>query len=337
VRPSQAVLSGTPVRLAELRFPARRVHVQRTRLAYIHLDNLLHFAKADRDARVDGYIVAYLPDELAVVFLREGEAITAVAFTERGRAVVPIPAVLDQIRDEVERGELAFCEAPPAQLAWMYQSGAAPARPIPIPPTAPREVFTELKRQRYAGILELIVDGGVSYFGFVDGRVQTAFLCDSPDPTAVEAYLDRVLAPRSEGSRTVAASLFPSVETLVPQASPVLVEAYRDVFWRIAETAEREVPGEGHQRALKVRDLLVSIHRPLAVLSTPREAELAPAVLAPEAMAFGLSDWSLQLLEQLEIIAPGVAPTVLRDATRPHRYVLQRAGFYQRLPWPVSW
>jgi hypothetical protein len=32
-----------------------------------------------------------------------------------------------------------------------------------------------------------------------------------------------------------------------------------------------------------------------------------------------------------------VARQVLKDATRDHRYVLQRAGFFTRLPWPVTW
>ena len=51
MRSSTAQLVDTPVRLADLRFPATQVHVHRTRLAYIHLDNLLHFGKIDRDGR----------------------------------------------------------------------------------------------------------------------------------------------------------------------------------------------------------------------------------------------------------------------------------------------
>jgi hypothetical protein len=39
----------------------------------------------------------------------------------------------------------------------------------------------------------------------------------------------------------------------------------------------------------------------------------------------------------LEVIAPGVAARVLRDAARDHRYVLQRAGFFTHLPWSVHW
>jgi hypothetical protein len=34
---------------------------------------------------------------------------------------------------------------------------------------------------------------------------------------------------------------------------------------------------------------------------------------------------------------PGTATKVLKDATREHRYVLQAAGFYGRLPWRVTW
>ena len=34
---------------------------------------------------------------------------------------------------------------------------------------------------------------------------------------------------------------------------------------------------------------------------------------------------------------PGTATKVLKDATREHRYVLQAAGFYGKLPWRVQW
>jgi len=37
------------------------------------------------------------------------------------------------------------------------------------------------------------------------------------------------------------------------------------------------------------------------------------------------------------VMMPGTAPKVLKDATREHRYVLQAAGFYARLPWQVTW
>ena len=53
-----------PVTPAALRFPSTRVLLPRTRLAYIHLRNLLNDAKRDRAARISGYVAVSLPDEL---------------------------------------------------------------------------------------------------------------------------------------------------------------------------------------------------------------------------------------------------------------------------------
>src|SRR5439155_1419112 len=78
-------------------------------------------------------------------------------------------------------------------------------------------------------------------------------------------------------------------------------------------------------------------HRAIAVLSVPRGAETPDAVVQPEELSSALTDWSLQLLEGVEVMMPGTAPKILREATREHRYVLQSSGFYGRLPWQVSW
>src|SRR5437762_12572163 len=105
MRQSTALLPETQVRLTELHFPHNRVHVHRTRLAFIHLDNLLHFAKIDRDGRLDGYVAAYLPDQVVLLLMRRGEVINSVSFTERSRQVVPIATALKDIQEEIERGD----------------------------------------------------------------------------------------------------------------------------------------------------------------------------------------------------------------------------------------
>jgi hypothetical protein len=337
VRHSVAILSGTPLRLAELCFPARRVQIHRTRLAFIHLDNLLHFAKIDRDGKIDGYIAAYLPDELALLFLRNGEVVTSVAFTDKGREIRPIAVTLKSLRDELERGELTFCEAPLEQLIWMYHSVAGPAQPRPVNPRDPRSLFLALQEEHYGGVLELIVNGAVSYLRFEDGKFQAGHFAAKEADEPVPAYLERIFADGPNGRPVVAAAGFAPGSRLDEQASPAMVQAYREVFWRIAEAAEQEVPGEAMTRALKLKDRLVPTHDALGVLATPRERELEPRLFTAEGITLSLSDWALQLLEQLEVIAPGAATQVLKHATRDHRYVLQRAGFFTRLPWPVSW
>src|SRR5439155_971772 len=52
MRASTARLMNSPVRLADLTFPQVNRLIHRTRLGFIHLDNLLAFAKRDRDGLV---------------------------------------------------------------------------------------------------------------------------------------------------------------------------------------------------------------------------------------------------------------------------------------------
>src|SRR6266568_3338032 len=54
MRASTARLTNSPVRLADLQFPQVNRLIHRTRLAFIHLENLLAYAKRDRDGRIDG-------------------------------------------------------------------------------------------------------------------------------------------------------------------------------------------------------------------------------------------------------------------------------------------
>lgn len=338
MRHSSAILSHTTVRLGELRFPAGRVHIARTRLAYIHLDNLLHFAKIDRDGRIDGYIVAYLPDEVALLFLQRGEVTTAAAFTESGRQVLPIASVLKRMREEMERGEIAYVEAPLAQLAWMYESCVGEPVPRPIVANDPSRLFQALQHERYSGILELISDGRVNYFRLEDGRYATGFFSDKPDGMPIPKYVEGLFAPHADGDRpSLAACSFAARADIPSQAAPPLIECYRDVYRRIVESAEHRVTGEGQGRATKIRDSLVATHVALIALATPADRDPQPLVATPEELTAALADWTHQLLEQLEIIAPGVAVEVLADATREQRFMLQKAGYFSRLPWQVTW
>jgi hypothetical protein len=340
MRPSIAQLADTTIRLADLAFPCGRVHVHRTRLAFIHLDNLLHFAKHDRDGRIDGYAAAYLPDELIVLLFRGGDVATAVRFGEKGRGVVPIGNALKRIRAEPERGELAFCDAPLRQLAWMYESCAGPAAPRALPVQAPALVAEQLREETYSGVLEVIVDGRVSYLLFQNGRSMDGYFQGGKvDPGAsLSARFDGLFAAAPDGTPPrVAAALFRPRDEVPSQAPDALLQIYRELFWAILAAAAVEVPDTAAKRALRLRDALSGIHKPLTAIGTPLDQEVVALVGTPGELTHALADWALQLLEELEILAPGIAPRVLRDATREHRFVLQKTDFYGKLPWTVTW
>jgi hypothetical protein len=324
--------------LAELRFPSIRVQIARTRLAFIHLDNLLHFAKIDRDGRVDGFVVAYLPNQVTVLFLRTGELVTAASYTEVGRMVQPIATALDLMRQERERGELCYCDAPHEQLAWMYQSLAAPAVTRELDVRRPESIFPTLQQEKFDGILELISDGRVNYLRFENGAFRDGHFCDRADGTPVPRHIESLFAPHEDGTRPqLAAAVFPGGSELPSQAPPELVQTYRDLFWGIVNVAERESGTDATKHAIKFRDLLRNVHGPLDAIGRPRDRDPIAIVSTPEELTYALSDWALQFLEQVEIVAPGVAPAVLKEATKEQRFLLQRAGFYERMPWTVHW
>ena len=338
MRQSVARLVDTAVRLSELQFPTDRVHIARTRLVFIHLDNLLHFAKADRDGRVDGLVAAYLPDALVLLLLRKGELATAVGMTEGGRLVLPIAEALDQVRAEAERSELLYADAPLEQLAWMYASCATPAMPRHVDPLHPEQLFPALRTERFAGVLELISNGRVSYLRFEGGEFARGYFAGRAPSVSVAKYIETLYEPASDGTPPrMAATVFPAADDLPMQAAPELIETYRRLFWAIVEAADAEAAGQATKHARRIRDLLSNVHQPLTAIGRPLDQEAADVVTTPEQLTYALSDWTLQLLEQVEIVAPGAAAEVLKRATHDQRYVLQKAGFYDRLPWAVAW
>ena len=338
MRASTARLMNSPVRLAELAFPQVNRLIHRTRLAFIHLDNLLAFAKRDRDGRVDGYITAYLPDECVLLFFRKGEAVNAASLHTAGRQVITITEALKRMRAEVERGELTYAAAPMEQLAWMYQACAVPVDMRVVDAAQPGAFFAAFARDKLSGILELTSNGRVSYVRFDVGRYHSGYFCDKPDVMAIPKFLEAQFHAGPDGQTPVlTAATFPYVAELPQQAPNALINTYRELYWRIVDEVDKEFPGEAKRRAQKVSAGIREAHKAITILSAARGAETPEAVVQPEELSNALTDWSLQLLEGVEVMMPGTAPKILREATREHRYVLQSAGFYTRLPWQVSW
>ena len=337
MRASTARLMNSPIRIADLSFPQAGRLVHRTRLAFIHLDNLLAFGKRDRDGRVDGYLTVYLPDECLIVFLRKGDAVNAASLHTNGRQVITITEALKRMRSEVERGELAFCVAPMAQLAWMYQSCAVELQSRTIDLKQPGTFLPSLRQERLTGVIELISDGRVSYLRFDGGRFDEGYFCDKPDDVPVATFLETQFRSNTGHPLALSAVVFPAVADLPAQAPTSLINTYRELYWRISDEVEKELPGQGRRRAQKVCTGIMGTHKALALLSAPRGVETPEAVVRPEDLSSALSDWSLQLLEGVEVMMPGTAPRILKEATKEHRYVLQSAGFYGHLPWQLAW
>jgi hypothetical protein len=270
--------------------------------------------------------------------LRKGEAVNAASLSTAGRQVITITEALKRMRTEVERGDLEYCAAPMEQLAWMYASCAGGYQSRFIDVNQPEKFFPVLQQEKVTGVLELISNGRVSYLKFDQGKYLSGHFCDKPDTLPPARYLESLFDPGPGGATpAMSAGTFPGADDLPAQAATALVDTYRELYWRIVDAVEREFPGEAKRRAQKVTSAIVGTHQALALLSVPRGTDTPDAVVRPEELSIALTDWALQLLEGAEVMMPGTATKVLKDATREHRYVLQAAGFYGKLPWRVTW
>src|SRR5690606_9932771 len=99
------------------RFPHEQSYLQRTKLRYINLPNVLSDGKRDRTARVPGYVLVYLGDAVDLLFLIDGEPATAARVSATWRGVVSVRSVLDRANAALERADVAYHGASLGQLS----------------------------------------------------------------------------------------------------------------------------------------------------------------------------------------------------------------------------
>lgn len=338
MRASSAVLVDTSVRLWDLRFPSRRTLLARTRGAYIHLDNLIAYSKRDRDGKVDAYLACYLPDEVVLLFFHTGELVNAAMVSPVGRFTAAISEALRHIRSEPERSEICFHEAPAEQLAAMYASCEQSPLDIKFDVTNPQSVFRPLVESGFNGLLELMADGKLNYLRVSSGRYAGGWFaeCDAAQPPT-EAVARLFQCPPGMARPNLSVKAFPGLDTLPHQATPALVAIFRRFAWDLVDLAEREMPGDAAKRAERLRTRLAANHEVLRNVGGPRGSQQADPITEPAALADGVAAWSREFLGELEIIHPGIAPRLLREAAREHRFALNALGFFEKLPWPIAW
>lgn len=337
MRASTARFLSSEVRLFDLEFPATARMIARTRLAFIHVENVLAYAKRDRDGMVDAYMAAYLPEELILLFFKKGELFNAATIRPDGRRLLPIAEAQRRMKAETERSEVVFCQAPAQQLLWMISACATAPRTRFVDPQQPEKLLDVFRAEIYDGVTELVIDGRVNYLQFVAGAFHGGFLHDQPPGVGPEKHLRAMLLPEGRPAREVVAHDLTPLPALPVQALPTQVKLFREVQARILTSADKELLGEAGRKHQRHSAGLATTHPALELLSAPEYGAPPALVVTGDELTAALAAWTAKLLGDVEIVSPGGALSVLREATREHRHQLQAAGFYERLPWPVSW
>lgn len=333
-----------PIAADGLRYPCTRVLLPRTRLAYIHLPNLLNDALRDRAARVFGYVAIWLEKELVMLYLQEGQVVTATVSPD-GRAWQPvaISEAVSKVPASPEYGAICFHEAPDEQLAAMYWSQAGHDEPWPseLAVHDPAAVLSFLMSQLFDGMLEVNVRGEFSYCTFRDGLPKRGYFSGGGEGT-VDERLRAVLrigaaAPAVAQSGELAVPKlrrFAIPPALPVQAAPALIAAYRQLMRQLVERLAQVGSPQAAQIAEQARLHLVATHPVLHHFALDGRTLRDPVVDA-KTLSASVAKWTADVLWGAG--AGGPPPEqLLADLGRERRHLLQSAGFWEALPWRVT-
>lgn len=330
-----------PLRAARLRFPCERVLLARTKLAYVHVRNLLTDAKRDRAARIFGFVAIWLPEEFLLLYIRSGEVVNAMALDDEGYRALSIADAIDLVPAEPELGEICFHEASDRQLACMHysQMEEPTAWPSELDPRDPEALFAHLGATTFDGMLEIVDDGAINYVILRDGLVEQCFLADGPSKSEEPEVL-RAQRPFTESVHRDKLGVFrwPVPPPLPVQANPSLIQAYRELTGALVERLiEAGNPG-APAVAEYARKALLPDHACLAGYSALSEVQdLRDPVVDAGALTTAIAQWVKEIILAAVDLDTTRPEQILQSVTRERRHVFQSAGFFQKLPWPITW
>jgi len=256
---------------------------------------------------------------------RDGRAYEAVAIAD---AIARVPT-------EPEFGEVTFQEADDEQLACMFHAQTTP--PVAWPaelgdPRDPRTLFPHLASQFFDGTVVLSIDLAMNYLVLRDGTVVRAFLADAQPGPVVERVRRLFLQDARRGHTEI--RRWAVAPPLPVQAPPALLQAFRE----IGDSLVRQLVQAGAESAPAVAEHArrqVALRFP-AMSAVGNGADLTHLVIDSRTLTDAAAAWFQEVLWA----APPQTRTpeeVLREITRERRHMLQSAGFYDALPWRVTW
>jgi hypothetical protein len=318
------------------RFPHSRTLLPRTRLAYVHLRNLLTDAKRDRGARIAGYVAIWLPEEMITLYMCEGELINATMCDARGSRAVSISRALEKVPPEPEYGEIAFCAAEPEQLDCMYLSQTT--APVPWPERLavndPVTLFPYLGATTFDGMLEIICGDSVSYVIFVNGMVSRSYLAGDPIESAHQGNdeVGRIFAHARAGELRV--RRWNEIPEVGVQAPPALVQAYKDLASGLVGTLVSQGRASAPAIAEHARQALLDTYPVLDGLALS-DRPVKEIVADSHTLTSGMAAWLREVM-WTAVDHDSIPPEqLLKDLTWERRHMFQSAGLYEQIPWKV--
>ena len=326
-----------PVAAVYLKYPKVRALLPRTRLAYVHLQNLLTDAKRDRAARVFGYVGIWLPDELLVLYMEEGEVVNATATADGRRwRALPISEAVGKVPSAAEYGEICFHQAEDEQLAAMHASQLLPeiAWPPEMAPSNTQALLANLMATLFDGLVEIVDDGGVNYVVFQYGMPLRGYYADDPLSSDAAMQVRGLLDSAFKHGGTVRRWDVPPV--LPNQAAPALIAAYRELVGSVVQQLTDRGATGAFSVAEHARHGLMGQHPALEKFSLAVPNQRDPVVDTP-ALSAAMAAWLKETLWHVHLPDDDTPERLIAELARGRRHLFQAAGLFDALPWTIPW
>jgi hypothetical protein len=300
----------------------------------VHLQNLLTDAKRDRAARVFGYVAVWLPEELLLLYLQEGEVVAATMSTDGATFTdLPIREALRLVPNAAEYGEVCFHEADDEQLACMHaaQTTAPDALPGEVRASDGTALLAHLHAATYDGMLEIQAGGGLNYVVLRHGAPRRAYFADGMRGGSLDVSLRGLWEP----SASLVVRRWPIPPPLPNQASPALIDAYRGLVKGLTERLSNEGVRNAAQLVERARQAQLAAHPSLARLDLAAVPVKDPVTTAPD-LTRAIAAWAKEVLWATALPETAAPETLLRDLTRERRHLFKTAGFFDALPWRIA-
>lgn len=314
-----------------------QIYLERTKLRYVNLPNILSDALYDRRARVDGVVGVLLGRISYWIFMRGGEPVNALK-REPGRSSVAVP--VGEVVRVAERGDdygqIFYYGASERQLCAMFATtGPALETAGAVDASDPVAFFGELRRLGLDGVLELETPTALHYLVLRGGEVSEAYLAGLPSGASRSEFLRSLL--EGDGWRRCKVRAYPPVEELPVQAGPALVRMYRGVMERTLARLGGEVGVERARGAVEAaRAVAAAEHPSLRSLALEGDRVVGEPVATAEELTAAVAEWFLGALREAERRGLDSPAEVAEVVTEPVRLALREQGFLSRLPWPLS-
>jgi hypothetical protein len=319
------------------RFPHSRTLLPRTRLAYIHLRNLLTDAKRDRAARIAGYVAIWLPEEMITLYMINGELINATLCDAKGSRAASIAYALERVPPEPEYGEICFCAAEPEQLDCMFLAQTTPpvAWPEKLAVADPVTLFPYLGATTFDGMLEIMCGDAANYVVFVNGMVSRSYLAGNAIATAHEGneQVGQLFANARPGDLRV--KRWAEIPEIGVQAPPALVQAYRELATGLVSTLVNSGRAAAPSIAEHALQTLAETYPVLAGFSLNGQRGNGDIVADSNTLTAGIAAWLREVM-WTAVDHDSTAPEqLLKDLTWERRHMFQSAGLYEQIPWKI--